>query len=270
MTERHKLEQLKTEFISVVSHELRTPLTSIQVALSLLDEQLVDPTSTDGQAMIHIATEGVDRLVRLVNDILDLERLESGKIRIKVQPCNSAELIQTAIEQMQELANQSEITFKVSAEPYSTHADPDRIIQVLTNVFSNAIRFSPVHSTIKVSVAAISHNSSHPAFLQFKVKDQGRGIPSDQLDRIFERFQQVDTSNSREKGGTGLGLAICRTIIQQHGGDIWAESCLGEGSTFYFTLPVLETAPVLETVPVLEIAPVLEIQTNGRKTYFVN
>jgi PAS domain S-box-containing protein len=240
ITERHQLEQIKTEFISVVSHELRTPLTSIQVALSLLDGHLVEPNSDDGQAMIHVAAEGVDRLVRLVNDILDLERLESGKLQIKTQPCNLIDLIYTAIEQMQELANQASIAIKVSANPCSIDADPDRLVQVLTNLLSNAIRFSPANSTIEIGVIAIpSTLYSSPAF-RFMVKDEGRGIPADQLDRIFERFQQVDASDSREKSGTGLGLAICRMIIQQHGGQIWAESRLGEGSVFYFTIPVLE------------------------------
>lgn len=239
-TEQHQLEQSKTEFISVVSHELRTPLTSIQMALSLLDEQLVEPASEDGQAMIHVATEGVDRLVRLVNDILDLERLESGKLQINTRSCNPVTLVQTAIAQMQELANRSNITVQVSVEPCSIEADPDCLVQVLTNLLSNAIRFSPTHSTIEIHTTAVIQDSSQAALLQFSVKDQGRGIPADQLDRIFERFQQVDTSDSREKGGTGLGLAICRSIIQQHGGQIWAASKLGEGSTFYFTIPILE------------------------------
>lgn len=235
ITESKRLERLKAEFISVVSHELRTPLTSMQVALSLLDDQLVDPTSEDGQNMIHVATEGVDRLVRLVSDILDLERLESGKLRIKKQPCNSADLIDTAIDQMKDLANRSNITIKTTIVPRLIHADPDRLVQVLTNLLSNAIRFSSPNSII-----AIHAEPSHPLFMQFSIQDQGRGIPEDQLESIFERFQQVDTSDSREKSGTGLGLAICRSIIHQHGGHIWAESNLGQGSTFYFTIPILE------------------------------
>ncbi|WP_088888883.1 PAS domain-containing protein [Leptolyngbya ohadii] len=238
VTERHRIEQIKTEFISVVSHELRTPLTSIQVALSLLDEGHVNPSSEDGQTMIHVATEGVDRLVRLVNDILDLERLESGRIRIKKQSCDAADLIHTAIDQMKDLANRSRILLEVTAPPYAIQADPDRIVQVLTNLLSNAIRFSPACSAIELSAEPIAREKD--SFLCFRVVDQGRGIPADQLERIFERFQQVDASDSREKGGTGLGLAICRSIVQQHGGQIWAESCLGKGSTFYFTLPVLE------------------------------
>jgi len=235
ITESKQLERLKAEFISVVSHELRTPLTSMQVALSLLDDQLVDPASEDGQNMIHVATEGIDRLVRLVNDILDLERLESGKLRIKKQPCNVLDLVDTAIDQMKDLANRSNVLIQTAIAPFPIHADADRLVQVLTNLLSNAIRFSPPQSTITIQA-----DLSSPSWVQFSVQDQGRGIPDAHLESIFERFQQVDTSDSREKSGTGLGLAICRNIIHQHGGCIWAESDLGQGSTFYFTLPTVD------------------------------
>lgn len=238
ITERHRLEQMKTEFISVVSHELRTPLTSIQVALSLLDEQLVEPASEDAQTMIHTATQGVDRLVRLVNDILDLERLQSGRVRIARQACCPARLVETAIEQMKELANKSNVQFEVSVEDCTVYADPDRLTQVLTNLLSNAIRFSPADSVVAIAVHPSSESSSGSSVLKFMVKDEGRGIPIENLESIFERFQQVDASDSRERGGTGLGLAICRSIIQEHGGQIWAESEFGQGSTFYFTLPL--------------------------------
>ncbi|MFB2879593.1 sensor histidine kinase [Floridanema aerugineum] len=212
VTEQHKLERLKSEFVSVVSHELRTPLTSMQVALSLLDQKLVDPTSEDGQGMIHVATEGVDRLVRLVNDILDLERLDSGKVCIEKQLCYPENLVQSAIDQMKDLANQSNIKFAVSLVSCAIQADPDRLIQVLTNLLSNAIRFSPEHSTIEIHVETFHETSLHDlyptTFLQFMVKDRGRGIPSDRLESIFERFQQVDASDSRNKGGTGLTCKV--------------------------------------------------------------
>lgn len=235
MTERHWLEQAKDEFISMVSHELRTPLTSIQVALSLLDDGLVDPISEDGRTMIHIVTEGVDRLVRLVNDILDLKRLESGKLRIQKHACQTQDLIDAAIRQMQDLASQSNITIFPPEESYEVWADCDRIVQVLTNLLSNAIRFSNPGAMVWVNVKEWNGKA-----LLFSVKDKGRGIPADKLGSIFERFQQADGSDSREKSGTGLGLTICQKIVQQHGGCIWVESRLGQGSTFYFTLPVEE------------------------------
>ncbi|MDX2216675.1 MAG: PAS domain S-box protein [Oculatellaceae cyanobacterium bins.114] len=234
ITDRDRLEQMKREFVSVVSHELRTPLTSMQAALSLLAERIVDPASEDGQSVIQIAAEGVDRLVRLVNDILDLERLESGKVRLEKQTCDIAQLMTRASEEMHELAKQAGITLKVTPQTCSVYADGDRIVQVLINLLSNAIKFSSSGTVVQLTVA------QHEKELYFTVTDQGRGIPLDKLDYIFERFHQIDASDSRAKGGTGLGLAICRSIVQQHGGRIWAESVLGAGSAFHFTLPYAE------------------------------
>ncbi|HEY9851922.1 MAG TPA: PAS domain S-box protein [Leptolyngbyaceae cyanobacterium] len=238
ITERYKVERMKAEFISVVSHELRTPLTSMQAALSLLSEKIIDPASEEGEATIQIATEGTDRLVRLVNDILDLERLESGKIRLEKHLCKVNDLVDTAIAQMQEMANQAELSLTANSCDFQIEADPDRLIQVLTNLFSNAIKFSPRYSVIQLSVNLMQLKETQ-SFLLFTVRDQGRGIPVNSLESIFERFHQVDASDSRDKGGTGLGLAICRSIVRQHGGEIWAESRMGEGSTFYFTIPMV-------------------------------
>jgi PAS domain S-box-containing protein len=241
ITERYQLEQMKAEFVSVVSHELRTPLTSMQAALSLLVEKIIDPTSEEGEAIIQIASDGVDRLVRLVNDILDLERLESGKIRLEKRRCNTADLMTIAVDQMQEMAKQERIRLDVTANRFEMNADPDRILQVLTNLLSNAIKFAPSDSVVCLGVESeIVQDSSAQTYLRFTVKDTGRGIPTEKLETIFERFQQVDASDSRQKGGTGLGLAICRSIVEQHGGRIWAESYLGQGSTFYFRIPALD------------------------------
>ncbi|MFB2833274.1 PAS domain S-box protein [Floridanema evergladense] len=235
ITERYKLERMKGEFVSIVSHELRTPLTSMQAALNLLSENIVDPTSETGKSVIQIAADGVERLVRLVNDILDLERLESGKIRLEKSWCNTAKVVKKAIDQMQEMANQSGIKLSTTIESCQTFVDCDRLLQVLINLLSNAIKFSASGSTVWLKIEIIPNHQ-----LKFSIKDQGRGIPGDKLETIFERFHQIDASDSREKGGTGLGLAICRSIVQQHGGKIWVESILGEGSTFYFTLPIGE------------------------------
>jgi PAS domain S-box-containing protein len=237
ITERYKMDRMKTEFISVVSHELRTPLTSMQAALSLLNEKIIDPTSEEGEATIQIAADGTDRLVRLVNDILDLERLESGKVRLEKYLYSIDELVLTAMAQMQEMANQFGIRLEASLCDRQTEVDGDRLLQVLTNLLSNAIKFSSNDSTIQLSVKEQDVGDDAPSLL-FTVRDQGRGIPPDKLESIFDRFHQVDASDSREKGGTGLGLAICRSIVQQHGGKIWAESTLGQESTFCFTIPL--------------------------------
>ncbi len=259
ITERYQLERMKAEFISIVSHELRTPLTSMQAGLSLLHNNIITPSSREGKITLDIVTSGVNRLVRLVNDILDLERLESGKINLEIKHFDVIILMDTAIAQMQDLANEGGIILKSYFQPCEINADPDRLLQVLINLISNAIKFSVRGSIIEVScdtelspnnrqIEPINSNSSEEKaefqsendrqFLLFKIKDQGRGIPKENLETIFERFQQVDSSDAREKGGTGLGLAICRSIVQQHGGRIWVESCLGKGSTFYFTIPV--------------------------------
>jgi PAS domain S-box-containing protein len=257
ISERREIERMKDEFISIVSHELRTPLTSISAALDLLAAGVLHNQPEDAQQMLSIAANNTDRLVRLINDILDIERIESGKIVMTKQVCNAADLMNQAVEAIQDIAEKAEITISVSPLTAYLWADPDRIIQVLTNLLSNAIKFSPSGSTIWLKAEIeqwsggrdkedkkdredeeVSASSSTAAIL-FTVHDQGRGIPSDKLESIFERFQQVDASDSRRKGGTGLGLAICRSIIQQHEGRIWAESTLGKGSTFYFTLPIL-------------------------------
>ena len=231
ITERFALERMKDEFISVVSHEIRTPLTSIHGALNLLSTGLVISQSQQGKRVLQIAAESAERLVRLVNDILELERLESGKINLNIQQVNATELMLQAVEQMQVMANRAGIILSVSEKNIEFNADGDRIIQVLTNLLSNAIKFSPRNSTVWLSVVK---NST----ILFKVQDQGRGIPADKINSIFERFHQVDATDSRNKGGTGLGLAICRSIVEQHNGQIWAESTLGEGSIFYFALPL--------------------------------
>ncbi|BAY99100.1 multi-sensor signal transduction histidine kinase [Tolypothrix tenuis PCC 7101] len=232
ITEQHKIEQIKSEFISIVSHELRTPLTAIRAALGLLNSGVYDNKPEKFKRMIEIAAIDSDRLVRLVNDILDLERLESGRAVLDKRTYNAADLIQQAVEGVQAIAKQQNITLEVHSTDTKVLAAADAIIQTLTNLLSNAIKFSPADSTITLSV------EQQINWVLFKVSDRGRGIPQDKLEVIFGRFQQVDASDSRDKGGTGLGLAICRSIIDQHGGNIWAESTLRIGSTFFFTLPL--------------------------------
>lgn len=244
ITERYRLERMKSQFLSTVSHELRTPLTTIQASLSLLHEKVIDANSKEGETTISIATDGVDRLVRLVNDILDLERLRSGKLRLMKNYCSVKQILHNAIAQTQELAKQADIKIQVSSPDFCLYADQDRLIQVVINLLSNALKFSPPHSHIDLSVEkVISEDSlliSPMGWVKFMVRDRGRGIPPQNLQSIFEPFQQVDASDSREKGGTGLGLAICRDIIQGHDGEIWVESLLGKGSSFYFTLPLMD------------------------------
>lgn len=232
ITERKAIEQMKSEFVSVASHEMRTPLTSIHGVLKLVAAGHFGHFSQPGTEMMNIALNNTDRLIRLLDDVLDLERMEFGREILVKQNCSSADLIQQAVSTMNTIAQQDGITIKTEVEAVDLWVDPDRILQTLTNLISNAIKFSPSGSTVKVT----SQLQDRQAV--FSVRDWGRGIPADKLETIFERFQQADSSDSRQKGGTGLGLAICRHIVEKHGGTISVESKLGQGSTFQFTLPL--------------------------------
>jgi PAS domain S-box-containing protein len=239
ITARHEIEKMKDELVSVVSHELRTPLTSIRGALGLLAGGLLRSQPEKGERMLEIAVSNTDRLVRLINDILDLERMESGKMTMEKQACSAADLMTQATESIRDLAEKAGVTVFVSPHAARLWVDPDRIIQAFINLLSNAIKFSPRGGTIRLSATLQADQ------ILFQIKDQGRGIPQEKRESIFERFQQVDASDRREKGGTGLGLPITRKIVEQHGGRIWVESTLGQGSTFSFTLPFLSAKTVL-------------------------
>lgn len=265
IAERLAVERMKDEFISVVSHELRTPLTAIRGSLGLIAGGLLTAQPQKAQRMLEIAAGNTDRLTRLINDILDIERIESGKIQMEKEVCNVRDLMVQSVEDMQTMAEKAGVTLIVTPIDAQIRVDRDRIIQVFTNLVSNAIKFSTPNTTVEVmaevqgaeeflsggrfnstiacSPIPLPANSKQ---IFFQVSDRGRGIPSDKLETIFGRFQQVNASDSRDKGGTGLGLAICRSIVQQHNGYIWVESKLDEGSTFCFTLPVLAHSRLVE------------------------
>jgi two-component system, OmpR family, sensor histidine kinase VicK len=236
ISERNALDRMKDEFISTVSHELRTPLTSLRAALGLVAGGALNARPEKMRQMMEIAIGNTDRLVRLVNDILDLERIGSGKAELHFTMTSVDDLFRRATTLQQAAATRANIRFTLESNNVVVWADPDRILQTLTNLISNAIKFSPQATTIPSEVR-LTASYVTPDEALIEVQDQGRGIPDDKLDLIFERFKQVDASDSRAMGGTGLGLAICRSIVQQHGGHIWATSSLGQGSTFHFTLP---------------------------------
>lgn len=231
ISDREAIDRMKNEFISVVSHELRTPLTSVHGSLKLLATGRLGDLHSQGQHLLEIAVSNTERLTRLINDVLDLERIESGRMPTHMTYCDAADAIAQAAEAMQSAARDREIALSVTLNSTRMYADSDRILQTLTNLIGNAIKFSPCGSTVWVDA------SDRGEDVLFQVRDRGRGIPSDHLESIFGRFQQVDASDSRTKGGTGLGLAICRQIVERHGGRIWAESEPGCGSTFSFTIP---------------------------------
>jgi signal transduction histidine kinase len=218
---RSDLDTLKDEFISTVSHELRTPLTSIRGALGLLSAGLLGNVDPKAQNLLRIASSNTERLIRLINDILDLERMESGRAPLSLRRCSIFDLAREAVDSMTGMADAAEVRLDLSShagrDAIYFDADSDRILQVLTNLLSNAIKFSPPDSVVSVEIGA------HAESLLVKIVDHGRGIPADKLESIFDRFQQVEAADASKRGGTGLGLAICRSIIQQHGGAIWAE-----------------------------------------------
>lgn len=238
ITERYGIERIKDEFISVVSHELRTPLTAIRGSLGLLNSGFYAGQPERAAELLAIAFNNSERLTRLINDILDLERLQSGKTKLVKEPCRLADLAQQAIESVGVLAESAGVTLIEDTEDLEIFAAPDALVQTLTNLLSNAIKFSPRDSVVDLTTSI--EQQDNYAFLRFAVRDYGQGIPADKLTSIFDRFGQVNVSDSRRKGGTGLGLAICKSIVEQHGGKIWVESVLGQGSVFYFTIPLRE------------------------------
>jgi PAS domain S-box-containing protein len=237
VTERRAVERMKDEFVSIVSHELRTPLTSIKGSLGLIASGMLGDVPERGRRMLEIAIANSERLVRLINDILDIEKLDSGAVTMDRRPCNAADVMTQAVEAIRPLAIESGVTVAVSPTWAPLLVDPDRIQQAITNLLSNAIKFSEWGGRVLLSA------ERRDGELVVEVGDQGRGIPPEHLDTIFDRFKQVDASDSREKGGTGLGLSICRSIVTLHGGHIWAASEVGKGSKFYFTLPLASQEP---------------------------
>lgn len=231
-TERRALDKMKDEFVSTVSHELRTPLTSLRAALGLIQSGTLSTRPEKTRQMLDIAIGNTDRLVRLVNDILDLERIRSGKAELHFTMCNMADLLNAAATMQRADAEKAKIQFDIEVGKVEVWADPDRIIQTLTNLISNSIKFSPEGSRILLKATKISGDEA-----KIEVRDSGQGIPADKLEQIFDHFRQVDASDSRTIGGTGLGLAICQGIVHQHRGQIWATSQPGVGSSFFFTLP---------------------------------
>lgn len=233
VTERREMDRLKSEFVSMVSHELRTPLAAIRGSLGLIAGGAMGPLSPTAGRMVEIALLSSDRLTRLINDILDIERIESGVMPMELSDLQVPALVEEAVGQVQILAEQTEVEVEVEVERMvgRVHADPDRVVQTLLNLLGNAIKFSPARATVTVR----AHQRDR--FVEFAVADHGRGIPPDKLESIFGRFEQVDSSDAREKGGSGLGLAISRSIVERLGGRLWATNNPGGGSTFRFTLP---------------------------------
>lgn len=234
MTQHAELDKLKDEFISVVNHELRTPLTSIQGSLSLILNGVVGETSKEIHKLIEIASNNSIRLVSLINDILDMEKIIAKDIEFKLEPTDIEQVISQAIEANKPFAAQYNVTLEMG-HSFSTQSnvDKNRLNQVVTNLLSNAAKFSDPNETVTINMY------DNKNIVRITISDKGPGIPEEFQDKIFNKFVQVDSSSVRKKGGTGLGLSICKGIIEKMGGSIGFTTQVGEGTTFYFDLPKL-------------------------------
>jgi signal transduction histidine kinase/CheY-like chemotaxis protein len=229
-----EVERLKTDFVSTVSHELRTPLTAIRGALGLVLAGTTGTVASKTRDLLQIGLQNTERLIRLINDILDVERIESGQLVVRREPCELADLLRTTVDSLRTVAMEADVTVVVEVSDGAVvTGDPDRLVQVFTNLISNAVRFSPRGESVTVSLRTT------PTSAVVFVSDRGPGIPLEFRRRIFGKFQQADAAGSA--GGAGLGLAIVRAIVERHGGSIRFDSAPGHGTTFITELPY--TAP---------------------------
>ncbi len=260
ISERTEVDRLKSEFVSTVSHELRTPLTSIRGSLGLIEGGVVGEVPGRVLELTRIARVNADRLIRLINDILDLDKIEAGKLELRIAPIVPAEVVAATLEGIEGMASLRQVRMASRVE-YSdaVPADRDRVIQVLTNLVSNAIKFSPEGGEVTVHVARRG-----PGAVRFSVRDCGPGIPAAQLGRLFRKFGQLDGSDTRPSGGTGLGLAISRSIVEEHGGAIGVDSEPGVQTTFWFDLPE-GSGPAAPSAAPAERPTVLLVEDDGEQ-----
>ena len=232
---REEIDKAKSEFISTVSHELRTPLTSIKGALGLMRSGSFDEQPNKLRPMLDIAYNNSERLVALINDILDMEKIEAGMLRFMMQPTDLASLLEEAVEANQSYGDKYDVTFTCSGtdEPLLVNGDKDRLMQVLANLFSNAAKFSPRGGQVEVSLLR------EDDWARIAVKDSGNGIPEAARETIFEKFTQADSSDQRQMGGTGLGLSIAKMMVEKLDGAVSFTTEVGKGTTFYVDIPML-------------------------------
>ena len=238
ITNLYEVDRLKSEFVSIVSHELRTPLTSIKGSLQLLrtDVPMPDPNH---RILMDVALANTDRLVRIINDILDISKIEAGKLELNPRPYDVHELVTHSIESVGQIAKGSSVTLTPIVPPDipKVNADPDRTIQAIVNLLSNALKYAPARSDVTLEV-----RPDPPGFVTFAITDLGRGIPADRLGQLFQKFQQIDGANTRKFRGTGLGLAITKALVEMQGGSVGVTSETGVGSTFWITIPIVKAS----------------------------
>lgn len=239
VSELKRIDRMKSEFVSTVSHELRTPLTSIRGSLGLVSGGVAGVLPDRAKSLVEIAKNNCERLIRLINDILDSEKIESGKMQFELQPLELLPVLQRTLADNEGFAAQHQVTLALHAprQPLKAMVDSDRLLQVMTNLLSNAIKFSPAQSTVLVLLGR------HAGHVRVEVSDNGPGIPEEFRQRMFQKFSQADSSDTRQKGGTGLGLAISKAIVERMGGSLGFISKVDVGTTFFFELPEWREAP---------------------------
>jgi signal transduction histidine kinase len=230
---RDEVERLKREFMTMVSHDLRSPLTTVGGTIELVSTGRYGELNDNGLKLLARSRNEIDRLTSLVQDLLDIASIESGKLDLDIEPLALEEIIQRAKSSVEGLASRKNIAIISEETQLQILADEGRIVQVLVNLLGNAIKFSGAGTTVKISSRLIDSE------VEISVEDHGRGIPESHLNLVFDRFQQVERSDASEKGGTGLGLAICKSIVEQHGGTIELVSELGAGTTVSFRIPAI-------------------------------
>jgi PAS domain S-box-containing protein len=237
ISERKHMDRVKSEFVSTVSHELRTPLTSIKGALGMINSGVLGVLPDKAKRMVELAHNNTERLILLVNDLLDMEKIQAGKIDLKMEKVNLTALVKESIAMNQTYASNLKVKLSLDGSPndYFVMADYSRILQVMANLISNAAKYSPADDIVKIQV------TENDNFVQVSISDNGLGIPEEYHNKIFQKFSQLDASDKRQKGGTGLGLNITKAIVEHHAGRIGFVSEINKGATFFFRIPVWQS-----------------------------
>lgn len=236
ISERKEAERLKKEVIAMVVHDLRAPITSIGVILDMMREGVVGDLNERGERMVSLAQQSVGSLVTMINDLLEVEQIESGNLVLNYEISDSESIVKNAISMVKPEAEKKSIKFSLLLTKNLMEVDQARVSRVLVNIIGNAIKFSPEESTIEIS-SKLNKEDTNPSFIEFRINDQGPGIPQSKITSIFEKFKQAGSGSEGEAKGSGLGLAICKAIVEAHHGEIGVESKPEEGSTFWFNVP---------------------------------
>ena len=232
VTKKHEIERMKQDFVAMVSHDLRTPLTSLMMTHELMEKGQYGELNEAGMRGVRSCRESVKRLINLVNDLLDLEKIESGQLKLYLEVVHLSELVENSVDTVETLLSKKDLMINIDVDQsLQAYGDRERVIQTLVNLLSNAIKFSDPGRTIEVKA------KQQGGDVLIGVLDQGRGIPADRISTVFERFRQVRREDGARGAGSGLGLAICKSIVELNRGKIGVESVEGKGSTFWFSLP---------------------------------